>query len=452
MNGNRYPIGKDVPINGNTPRNGSTRSEPMDIQQVLEKRNMHTALKSVLHNNGAAGIDGMPAAKLLFYLSKHWCDDKIKLLNGNHLPKPVLGVGIDKGSGKGKRLLGIPTVRDRLIQQAIHQVLSKTWDKEFSAYSYGFRPRRNAGQAVLQAQSYINSGLGHIVNIDLKSFFDMVNHDYLMNLVKRKVKDPILLRLIWRYLRSPIEIDGKLHKRRQGVPQGGPLSPLLSNIVLNELDRELESRNYMFVRYADDFCVFTKSKSNAQRAMIAITKFIESNLHLVVNKEKSHVCRPSQLVFLGYTFTSVYTKGAKGQFQLIVANDKLHKFQRELKRLTRKTTPMTFNERIMRINWLVRGWLNYFKHANLHAKLVHLDHWLRCRLRYCIWHHWKKREKKRRSLIRLGVPMDQAYAWSRTSLGGWRVACSPILGTTITIARLKQRGYISLVDYYNDIH
>ena len=388
----------------------------------------------------------------MFYLTKYWHEDKTRLLNGNYLPQPILGVSIEKESGKGKRLLGIPTVRDRLLQQAIHQVLSKTWDKGFSAHSYGFRPKRNAGQAVLQAQSFINDGFGHIVNIDLKSFFDMVNHDYLMTLIKRKVKDPILLRLIWRYLRSPIEMNGKLHKRRKGVPQGGPLSPLLSNIVLNELDRELESRNYVFVRYADDFCVFTNSKDKAQRAMSSITKFIESNLHLVVNRTKSYVCRPSQLVFLGYTFTSVYTKGAKGQFQLIVANVKLCKFQRELKRLTRKTTPMTFNERIRRVNWLVRGWLNYFKYANMHAKLVQFDHWLRCRLRYCIWHHWKIRDKKRRSPIRLGVSNDQAFAWSRTSLGGWRVACSPILGTTITIARLKQRGYISLVDYYNDIH
>lgn len=423
----------------------------MDLQQVLGKRNMHRALKAVLRNDGAAGVDGMPAAKLLFYLPKHWDYDKALLLQGNYLPSPILGVYIDKESGNGQRLLGIPTAFDRLVQQAIHQVLSKEWDREFSAYSYGFRPKRNAGQAVLQSQSYINSGLGHVVNIDLKSFFDTVNHDYLMNLVKRKVKDPKLLRLIWRYLRSPIALNGKLYKRRQGVPQGGPLSPLLSNLVLNELDRELERRKYKFVRYADDFCIFAKSKGIALGIMRTITRFIESDLHLVVNKQKSHVCRPSQLKFLGYTFTSTYNKGAKGQFQLLATGEKLRKFKRELKRLTRKTTPMSFNERIMRVNWLVRGWLNYFKHANLQQKLVKFDHWLRNRLRYCIWHHWKKRDKKRRSLIRLGVEANQAYAWSRTSLGGWRVACSPIMGTTVTVKRLKQRGYISLVEYYRNI-
>lgn len=322
------------------------------------------------------------------------------------------------------------------------------WDSDFSEFSYGFRPRRNAGMAIKQAQSYINNGKGHIVDIDLKSFFDMVNHDYLMTLIKRKVKDPILLRLIWKFLRSPIEIDGKLHKRRQGVPQGGPLSPLLSNIVLDELDKELEKRELKFVRYADDFSIFTRSKRAAYRVKRGINRFIKLQLHLEVNQTKSNVCRPMNYSYLGYSFVPTYKKGVKGQYQLVVTKTKLVRLKQELKRITRKTIPMSFEERIQRINWLLRGWINYFKYASMQEKLAQIDHWLRCRLRYCIWHHWKKRDKKMRSLIRLGIERGQAYAWSRTSLGGWRVACSPILGTTITIDRLKQRGYISLVDYY----
>lgn len=408
---------------------------------------MHLAYKAVWKNQGSAGVDSMELDMLLFHLTKHWDNIKMQLLGGKYYPKPVLGVSIDKENG-GKRLLGIPTVIDRLIQQAIHQVLSPEWDNDFSEFSYGFRPRRNAGMAIKQAQSYINDGNAHIVDIDLKSFFDMVNHDYLMSLIKRKVKDPILLQLIWRFLRSPIEIDGKLHKRRQGVPQGGPLSPLLSNIVLDELDKELEKRELKFVRYADDFSIFTRSKRAAYRVKRGISKFIKLQLHLEVNQTKSKVCRPMNYSYLGYSFVPIYKKGVKGQYQLVVAKTKLVKLKKELKRITRKTIPMRFDERIQRINWLMRGWINYFKHASMQEKLAQIDYWLRCRLRYCIWHHWKKRDKKMRSLIRLGIEGSQAYAWSRTSLGGWRVACSPILGTTITIDRLKQRGYIPLVDYY----
>lgn len=393
----------------------------------------------------------MKLEHFLFYLTKHWDDTKEMLLEGTYRPNAILGQYIEKEHGNGKRLLGIPTVLDRLIQQSIHQVLCPIWDKEFSESSFGFRPGRNAGQAILQAKAYINAGYANVVNIDLKSFFDKVNHDYLMCLVKRKVQDPLLLRLIWRYLRSPILIEGKLQKRRIGVPQGGPLSPLLSNIVLDELDKELERRGLRFVRYADDFCIFAKSKRAANRIKREVSRFIRIHLHLMVNTAKSGVCRPTGFTYLGYTFVSSYKKGVKGQYQLVVVKAKLVKLKRELKRITRKTTPISFDERIQRVNWLLRGWVNYFKYANLQAKLVQLDHWLRCRLRYCIWHHWKKRDKKMRSLIRLGIERGQAFAWSRTSLGGWRVACSPILGTTITTDRLKQRGYIPFAEYYANV-
>lgn len=304
------------------------------LEQVLSKENMHVAYKAVLKNQGSAGVDCMDIDKLLFYLTKHWDDTKAQLLNGKYYPKPVLGISIDKESG-GKRLLGIPTVIDRLIQQAIHQVLSPVWDSEFSEFSYGFRPRRSAGMAIIQAKSYINSGYAAIVDIDLKSFFDRVNHDFLMNLIKRKVQDPNLLGLIWRFLRSPIEIDGKLHKRRLGVPQGGPLSPLLSNIVLDELDKELERRKLRFVRYADDFSIFVKSRRAAFRVKREIGRFVRQQLHLEVNNTKSKVCRPMNYTYLGYSFVPIYKKGVKGQYQLVVAKAKLVKLKKELKRLTR---------------------------------------------------------------------------------------------------------------------
>lgn len=420
------------------------------LEQVLSKGNMHAAYKAVWKNQGSAGVDGMELDKLLFHLTKHWDDIRTQLLDGKYNPQAVLGISIDKENG-GKRLLGIPTVVDRLIQQAIHQALNPMWDKEFSDSSFGFRPRRSAGMAIKQAQSYINTGYANVVDIDLKSFFDMVNHDYLMNLIKRKVQEPQLLRLIWRFLRSPIEIDGRLHKRRQGVPQGGPMSPLLSNIVLDELDKELERRSLKFIRYADDFSIFVKSGRAAYRIKSSIGSFIRNHLHLEVNNTKSKVCRPHNYQYLSFAFVPSYKSGEKGIYQLVVTKPKILKLKQELKHLTKKTIPMSFDERIRRINQKMRGWLNYFKFANIQNKLVELDAWLRCRLRYCIWHHWKKPNKKMRSLIRLGKSPGEAYAWSRTSLGGWRVACSPILGTTITIDRLKQRGYIPFLEYYSKI-
>lgn len=354
------------------------------IEQVVSTGNMQRSYKSVFSNKGAAGVDGMKLESLLPYLTRHWESTKEQILTGFYLPQAILGVIIPKDNG-GERLLGIPTVIDRLMQQSIHQVLSPLWEKEFSTHSYGFRPNKNAQKAILQAQNYINNGYVHIVDIDLKQFFDKVNHDYLMHLVKQKVNDPILLRLIWRYLRSPMQLEKCLRKRRQGVPQGGPLSPLLSNIVLDNLDKELERRGVRFVRYADDFSLFVRSKRAANRLKSSITKFIKDKLHLEVNEAKSQICRPSNYQYLGYAFVPSYKKGARGIYQLVVGKTKLVKLKQELKRITRKTIPMSFDERIQRIKQVMYGWLNYFKYASIQAKMAYLDVWLRCRLRYCIW-------------------------------------------------------------------
>ena len=256
------------------------------------------------------------------------------------------------------------------------------------------------------------------------------------------------MKLLRSFLRAPIQINGKLQKRSKGVPQGSPLSPLLSNILLNELDKELEKRGHRYVRYADDFSIYVKSKLSAKRVGNSIYKFLRDKLELPINRDKSGVRTPLKFETLGFGFVSSYKKGAKGIYQLVVKSSKWKGFKSKLKYLTRKTIPMSFRERINRLNLLIRGWINYFKSASIQSKLKKLDEWLRNRLRYCIWHDWKKPERKRKNLIRLGINPDQAYAWSRTRMGGWAVAQSPILGTTITVNRLKSKGYMSLVSYY----
>jgi len=421
------------------------------LNRILRKENLRAAYENVVRNKGSAGVDGIGTDELKAFLQEHWSRLKEELGSGQYFPGAILGVTIPKRS-RGERLLGIPTTVDRMIQQAIHQELSPMFDPEFSEHSYGFRPGKSAGQAILQARQYINQGHGHIVDIDLKHFFDEVNHDYLMNLIKRKVDDPQLLRLIWRYLRSPVQIDGKLRKRRKGVPQGGPLSPLLSNIVLNELDKELDRRELSFVRYADDFSIFLNTARAAHRVKRCITRFIEDSLHLQVNTNKSAIRKPLNYEYLGYAFESAYRKGVRGQYQLVVSKDSLEELKYKIKAITRKTIPASFDERIERLNLLMRGWLQYFKHASIQGKMKSMDGWVRNRLRYCIWHHWKKPKRRVKNLTRLGVQTEMAWQWGHSRMGGWAVACSPILGTTITLDRLKTRGYKSFLEYYLVIH
>jgi Retron-type reverse transcriptase len=411
---------------------------------------MMRAYRQVVSNKGSAGVDGMPVKELYAHLTNNREQLESDIREGKYQPQAIRGVKIPKRNGK-TRLLGVPTVTDRMLQQAVGQVLAVKFEMVFDDYSYGFRPNRNAQQAVLKALEYINSGYQHIVDIDLKSFFDEVDHCILLQLLYRKVKCPLTLRLIRKWLRAPIQINGKLVKRRKGVPQGSPLSPLLSNIMLNELDKEMERQGLRYVRYADDFSIYTKSESSARKIGNNLFLFLKNKLKLPINREKSGIRRPVNFTILGYRFVPTYVKGEKGKYQLVASEKSWKSLKEKLKIITRKTTPMSFDERILKLKQTCQGWLNYFRMASIHGKLKELDGWLRNRLRYCIWHHWKKPERKRKNLIRLGVDSEHAYQWSRTRMGGWATAQSPILVTTITLERLRKRGYEALLTYYEKV-
>lgn len=420
------------------------------IEQVLNRRNIMRAYRQVVSNKGSAGVDGMLVKELYDHLTKNRGQIESDIREGKYQPQPIKGVEIPKSNGK-TRLLGVPTVTDRMLQQAVGQVLAAKFEMEFEDYSYGFRPNKNAQKAVLKAQEYINSGYHHIVDIDLKSFFDEVDHCILLQMLYRKVKCPLTLRLIRKWLRAPILIKGKLTKRRKGVPQGSPLSPLLSNIMLNELDKELERQGFRYVRYADDFSIYCKSEPAARKIGNSIYLFLKEKLKLPINREKSGIRRPVNFKILGYGFVPTYAKGEKGKYQLVVSEKSWAKLKEKLKTITRKTTPMTFDDRTQKLKEVSQGWLNYFRLASIQGKLKEIDGWLRNRLRYCIWHHWKKPERKRKNLIQLGVDPEHAYQWSRTRMGGWATAQSPILLTTITLERLQKRGYEALLNYYEKI-
>jgi group II intron reverse transcriptase/maturase len=417
------------------------------VEQIINRRNMHLAYQQVVGNKGSAGVDGMQGSELKAHIKGHREAIALSLIRGMYLPQPILGVSIPKGGGK-TRLLGIPTVVDRWLQQSAAQVITPLFEYEFSPHSYGFRPAKSAQDCTMQAQTYIHEGYSHIVDIDLKNFFDEVDHCLLLQLVYRKVKCPLTLRLIRKWLRAPILLNGKLTKRRKGVPQGSPLSPLLSNIMLHELDKELQRRGLRFVRYADDFSIYTKSRYEAQKTEKAIVLFLKNKLKLAVNEEKSGIRKPVHFEILGYRFVPTYEKGVKGKYQLVVSEKSWGKLKENLKSITRKTAPMSMMERIRKLKEVGRGWVNYFRMASIHGKLKEVDSWIRNRLRYCIWHDWKKPERRRKNLVRLGVDYRHAYAWSRTRMGGWAVAQSPILVTTVTLDRLRKRGYEALLDYY----
>ena len=365
-------------------------------------------------------------------------------------PDPVLRVEIPKPNG-GTRLLGVSTVKDRLIQQAIAQVLTPVFDRQFSDYSYGFRPNRYAEMAILQTLEYLNDGYDWIVDIDLERFFDTVHHDRLMNLMSRTIDDGDVISLVRKFLVSGVQIDDEYKASIIGTPQGGNLSPLLSNVMLSELDKELEQRGLRFVRYADDCIIMVKSDMAARRVMRSVTTFIEEKLGLIVNATKSKVTRPHDpgMKFLGFGF---YKDRQAKQYKAKPHKESVENFKFKLKRLTRKNWGVGTQYQVERINQLIRGWVNYFKIGKMKTVLFGIGAHTRMRLRMCIWQKWKTARNRRKHLIKLGMDKSNAYKNSHTSKGAVRIAYSWILTTTITNKRLAQFGLVSCVEHYNRVH
>jgi len=421
-------------------------SEYRLLEKILDRHNLNLAYKKVVANKGSHGVDGMSVDKLLPYLKQN--GDKIRqsLIDGSYRPSPVRRVKIPKSDG-GVRLLGIPTVLDRLIQQAIAQILTPIFESQFSASSYGFRPGRNAKQAIAQSKLYIEEGYSWVVDIDIANYFDTVNHDKLIRLISKTIKDGRLISLIRKYLKSGVMINGVVMETDAGTPQGGNLSPLLANIMLNELDRELEDRGLKFCRYADDINIYLRSKKAAQRVMGSITKFIEDKLKLKVNKDKSAVDRPWKLKFLGFSF--YYKKGGVG---IRVHRNSVVKFKRKLKEITGRSNAMSMPLRMLKIKQLITGWVNYFGIADMIKLAQSLDEWLRRRIRMCYWKQWKKIKTRHDNLLKMGIENSKAWEFANTRKGYWRIAGSPILQITLTNEYLRNYGFLLVSERYSLVH
>ena len=362
------------------------------LEEILDIRNVQRAFKQVIANKGAGGIDDMQTDELRDYLNSNWQTLRKDILEGNYRPQPVRKVEIRKPQG-GTRMLGIPTVTDRLLQQAIAQWLSPQYEQEFSDYSYGFREGCNAHQAVRQAQINLNEGYEWVIELDLEKFFDRVNHDKLMGLLAKKITDRRTLKLLRSYLNSGIMENGVVIPRTEGTVQGSPLSPLLSNIVLNELDKELQARGHRFVRYADDCSIYVRSEKSAQRVMGTITEYIENKLKLKVNRDKSKVSQPTDSTLLGFSFY----RSEKG-WEIRIAPKSLNKIKKKMKEETKRNDPANAKEKIKKMEALIRGWVNYFSIAKAKSKMKGLDELVRTRLRIGIWKQWKKPKTRKRNL------------------------------------------------------
>lgn len=390
------------------------------LEEVCERRNLQRALKRVVQNKGSAGVDGMTVNELAGYLKESWPTIKEELLLGKYRPKPVKRVEIPKPGSNGKRKLGIPCVVDRFIQQALLQILQGRWDETFSENSYGFRPRRSAHQAIAKAQSYIQEGYSYVVDIDLEKFFDRVCHDRLMSRLAERIQDKRVLKLIRSYLQAGILENGLVRSPIEGTPQGGPLSPFLSNVVLDELDKELESRGHRFVRYADDCNIYVKSLRSGDRVMASISRFITNRLKLRVNTDKSAVDLPRNRRFLGFTFT-----GGVRPNRRKIADKSLKRFKARIRQITRRNRGISLPDMIHRLNVYLTGWIGYFGFCEASSLFRNLDRWIRHRLRCVQWKQWKIYHRRKAELIRLGVREDLAHTTAFSSKGPWRISNTP---------------------------
>ena len=409
------------------------------MEAICDPDNIEAALRAVVRNKGAPGVDGITVKQLPGILKARWSEIEDQLLQGRYQPQPVRRVKIPKPAG-GTRNLGIPTVIDRVIQQAVLQWLQPQWDPTFSEHSYGFRPGRSAHQAVAQAQAYVIEGYRFVVDIDLAKFFDRVNHDRLMAAVAARVSDRRVLRLIRGYLTAGVLDGGLFEESREGTPQGGPLSPLLSNLVLDELDRELERRGHRFVRYADDCNIYIRSEKAGRRVMASLTRFIEGRLKQQINTEKSAVARPWHRSFLGFTVKD------DPAFRRCIAAKAVTRFKDRVRALTRRHRGVSLEKMIADLNPFVRGWAGYFGFSQWH-ELPSLDGWIRRRLRCVVWVQWKTRGQRYRELRRLKVPERSASAAIFSPKGPWRLSFSEALHRAVTKARFRRLGLLSIQKY-----
>ncbi len=403
------------------------------MEAIVERNNLRKALARVKANKGAAGIDGMTFEDLAPYLKEHWPTIRAQLLDGSYRPQPVRRVEIPKASG-GKRPLGIPTVLDRFIQQAVMQVLQADWDRTFSEASFGFRPRRSAHQAVARAQAYIASGYNVVVDIDLEKFFDRVNHDILMGLVAKRVSDKRILKLIRSFLTAGVLADGLVSPTEEGTPQGGPLSPLLSNLMLDVLDKELEKRGHRFARYADDCNIYVRSLKAGERVMESIEQFLARRLKLKVNKAKSAVAKPSVRKFLGFGFTG----GSEPRRR--IAPLAIDRFKSRIRKLTRRTCGKSLSQVAKELSCYLIGWRAYFGFCETPSVLRELDQWIRRRLRAIAWKQWKRGRTRYKKLRRRGVGRDLAARTAGSPHGPWRLSNSPALAVALPNAFLASLG------------
>ena len=416
--------------------------DPVTVEQVVKGDNVLSAWKQVRANKGAPGIDGITIEEFTEYAHENWKGIKRALLEGVYRPHPVKRVKIPKDNG-GTRNLGIPVVTDRVIQQAITQVLTPVFDPHFSESSFGFRPNRSAHQAVKKVLRLIQRGYAYAVDIDLEKFFDTVNHDVLMNRVSRKVSDKGVLRLIGKYLRAGVVADGRLNETSKGVPQGGPLSPLLSNILLDDLDKELERRGHRFARYADDLIILVKSRRAGERVMESISRFLERKLKVRVNRDKSRVVKAEESSFLGFTFT---------RKRLTVSEKSITRFKSELRRLTGRSWGVSMDYRYQKIRTYLPGWMNYFGFAMKYNDVVEMDHWLRRRIRMCYWKQWRRIKTRIAELLRLGVPASFAIRTGMSRKGYWHLAKTLSANCGLGNEFLLKQGLISIRTLWIGIH
>lgn len=419
------------------------------LEKVLSKENLNNAYKQVYKNKGTSGVDGVTTDELLVYIKKHKEEILWQIRNRKYKPQPVRRVYIPKENGK-MRKLGIPSVIDRVIQQAIVQVLTPIYEEKFSNNSYGFRPNRSCEMAVVKVLECFNDGYDWVVDIDLQSFFDEVNQDKLIGIIRRTIKDGNLVSLIRKFLQSGVMEKGVIQETKKGTPQGGNLSPLLSNIMLNELDKELEKRGLNFVRYADDCLIMVKSEKAANRVMESITTFITKKLGLIVNVEKSKIARPNEIKYLGFGF---YKKINQNKWRPKPHIKSIKKFKTKLKDILVRSRSISLDERLLKLKQLIYGWINYFRIADMKTFLLkEIDPWIRRKLRIIIWKQWKKIRKRYTSLRKLGIPHRDAYVTANSRKGYYHVAHTRVLEQAISKERLNKRGLVNSLDHYLKVH